>query len=55
MQQVELHRHGQRRRQPVHVQLVGVVPFRLEEDLVTLRLRELDDLVLDRRAVPRSA
>ena len=41
----------QGRRQAVHVQFRRLETFRLEEDLVTRGIRELHDLVLDRRAV----
>ena len=44
---------GKRRRQSVHVQLRRVVSFRLEKELMAFRRRELDDLVLDGRAVAR--
>ena len=50
---VELRR--QRGREPVHVHLVRVQPLRLQEDLVPAASRELDDLVLDGRTVPRAA
>ena len=55
VQKLELNGHGQGSGQPVDVELVGVEPFRLEEDLMPLRVGELDDLVFDRRAVARTA
>ena len=41
-------------RKPVHVDLVDVEPFGLEEDLVALAMREPHDLVFERRAVART-
>src|SRR5439155_25466986 len=40
-------------REPVDVDLPGVKTFRLQEDLVTFFLSKPDDLVFERRAVPR--
>ncbi len=40
-------------RHPVDVNLVGIKPFRLEKDLMRLFVRELDDLVFDRRTIAR--
>src|SRR5258708_4073276 len=54
VQELELHSHGQRRGQPVDVQLGRVESLRLEENLVARRVGELDDLVLDRWTVPRA-
>src|SRR3989475_3720986 len=51
VQELELHGDGQGSRQAVHVQLGGVEPLRLEEDLVARGRRELHDLVLDRGAI----
>ena len=41
-------------RHAVHVHLVGIQAFRFEKNLVTGLVRELDDLVFDRRAIPRA-
>src|SRR6266403_2042290 len=54
-QELELHRNGQGSGQPVHVQLVGVEAFGLEEHLVALGVGELHDLVFDGWAIPRTA
>src|SRR6185369_8704195 len=51
----ELHGRRERRRESVDVELVCVVSFRLEEELMTLCLGKPDDLVLDRRTVAWSA
>src|SRR6267143_610182 len=51
VQDLQLHGDGQGSREAVHVQLGGVEPLRLEEDLVALGRRELHDLVLDRGAI----
>ena len=55
VQHSQLHVHGQRRREPVHVQLVRVVSLGLEEDLMPLGVREPEDLVLHGRTVARTA
>src|SRR6185436_11082879 len=55
VQEFELHRDGEGSRQPVHIQLGRVETLGLEEDLMALRVGELDDLVFDRRAVARTA
>ncbi len=52
--ELELHRDGQGSGQPVHVQLVSVESFGFEEDLVSLGLGKLHDLVFDRRTITRS-
>ena len=54
MKELELDADGQGSGEPVHVQLVRVEPFRLEENLMPLRVGELHDLVLDRWAIPRT-
>ncbi len=53
-EQLELDLGRQAGRDAVHVQLVRLQALRLQEHLMPLRLGELHDLVLDRRAVPRS-
>ncbi|HEU4563129.1 MAG TPA: FAD-dependent oxidoreductase, partial [Gemmatimonadaceae bacterium] len=53
VQHLELHVGGERGGEAVHVQLARVVPLGLEEELVPLGRRKLDDLVLDRRTVAR--
>src|SRR4029079_10404452 len=50
--ELELHVERQRRRDAVRVNLGRVETFRLQKDLVTWALREADDLVFDRRAIP---
>src|SRR5882672_7396147 len=51
VQELQLHGDGQGSREAVHVQLGGIEPLGLEEDLVALGRRELHDLVLDRGAI----
>ena len=48
-----LHIDRHARGHPVHIDLVRVQPFRLQENLVPRLVRELHDLVLDGRTVPR--
>jgi len=55
VQELQLDGDGQGSGQPIHVQLGRVQTLGLKENLVTLRLRELDDFILDGRAVARSA
>ena len=50
---VQLHVFRQRGRNAVRIDGVVVQPFRLQEDLVAVAVAELDDLVLDRRAIAR--
>src|SRR6185437_14506501 len=54
MQELELDVRGQGGRESVDVQLVGVEPLGLKEDLVPRSIRELHDLVFDRGTVPRT-
>src|SRR5690606_23343474 len=51
---LELQVVRQRGREPVDVDLVRRDALGLEEDLVTFLVGEADDLVLDRRTVPRA-
>ena len=53
-QELALYLGRQRGRQPVYVELARLSTLRLEKDLVRLRVRELQDLVLDRGAVSRA-
>ena len=48
-----LHFHRQRGRHAVDVNLVGIQPFRLEEELMLLLIRKPHHLVFNRRAIPR--
>ena len=52
--QVHLHLERQARREPVHVNLIRRDALRLEENLMPLLLRELHDLILNARAIPRT-
>lgn len=49
-----LHIHRHTRRHPVHVHLVRIQPLGLEENLVTRFVRELHNLVFDRRTISRT-
>ena len=44
----------QTRRHPVHINLVGIDTFRLENNLMPILILEFDDLVLDRGTISRS-
>src|SRR5439155_11767193 len=52
--QIRLNIARQRHGKPVHVNLARVDSFGLEKDLVPLLLGKANDLVLERRAIPRS-
>src|SRR5437667_414090 len=52
-EEVQLNGRRKRGREPVHVHLGRVEPLGLQENLMALGLGKLDDLVLDRWAVPR--
>ena len=54
MNELRLHVARQAHREAVDVDFPRVEPFRLEKDLVPLLVRKPDDLVLERRAVPRA-
>ena len=50
---IELDGEGERGRETVNVDFLGGDAFRFKEDLVTFFIRELDDLIFDRRAIAR--
>src|SRR5690349_16584385 len=54
MNELLLHVARERHREAVHVNLARIQAFRLEEDLVPFFVREADDLVFERWAVPRT-
>ena len=54
MDQLALDSAREAHRKTVHVDLVGVDPLRLEEDLVPFPMGKSHDLVFERRAIPRS-
>ena len=50
-QHVPLHVLRQGRGHTLHIVLIGILPFRLQEQLMTLFIRKSHDFVLDRGAI----